>query len=104
MMTSKQRAFLKKEGHKLEPLVRIGKEGLTENIVTSLLDVITSRELVKVKVLANLEVGKDELRAIAEDLAKKSDSELVGIIGKILMFYKENKEKPVVSLKLKGIK
>ena len=103
-MTSKQRAYLKKEAHDLEPIVRIGKEGLTDNIVKSLLDAINSRELIKVKILQNLDADKDEARELAEELSKKSGAELVGIIGKIMIFYKENKDKPVISQKLKSVK
>lgn len=103
-MTSKQRAFLKKEAHDLDPIVRIGKEGLTDNIVQSLLDAINSRELIKVKVLQNLDADKDETRELADELSKKSGAELVGVIGKTLIFYKENKDKPVISLKLKSVK
>lgn len=103
-MTSKQRAFLKKEAHDLEPIVRIGKEGLTDNIVKSLLDAINSREVIKVKILQNLDADKDEARELAEELSKKSGAELVGIIGKIMIFYKENKDKPVISQKLKSVK
>lgn len=103
-MTSKQRAFLKKEAHNLEPIVRIGKDGLSDNIVQSLLDAINSRELIKVKVLQNLEADKDETRELAEELSKKSGAELVGVIGKTIIFYKENKDKPVVSAFLRKIK
>ena len=103
-MTSKQRAFLKKEAHNLEPIVRIGKDGLSDNIVQSLLDAINSRELIKVKILQNLDADKDEARELAEELSKKSGAELVGIIGKIMIFYKENKDKPVISQKLKSVK
>lgn len=103
-MTSKQRAFLKKEAHNLEPIVRIGKEGLSENIVQSLLDAINSRELIKVKVLQNLEAEKEEIREIAEELSEKSGADLVAIIGRILIYYKENKDKPVLSALLRKIK
>jgi len=103
-MTSKQRAFLKKEAHNLEPIVRIGKDGLSDNIVQSLLDAINSRELIKVKVLQNLEADKDETRELAEELSKKSGAEVVGVIGKIIIFYKENKDKPVISALLRKIK
>ncbi|MBP6407692.1 MAG: ribosome assembly RNA-binding protein YhbY [Fusobacteriaceae bacterium] len=103
-MTSKQRAFLKKEAHNLEPIVRIGKDGLSDNIVQSLLDAINSRELIKVKVLQNLDADKDDTREMAEELSRKSGAELVGVIGKIIIFYKENKDKPVVSALLRKIK
>ena len=52
-MNSKKRAFLKKKAHNLEPMVRIGKDGLNQNIVQSILDAIASRELIKVKILQN---------------------------------------------------
>ena len=103
-MTSKERAFLKKEAHNLEPIVRIGKDGLSDNIVQSLLDAINSRELIKVKVLQNLDADKDDTREMAEELSRKSGAELVGVIGKIIIFYKENKDKPVVSALLRKIK
>ena len=87
-LTSKQRAFLKKEAHSMEPMVRIGKDGLSENLVQSLVDVINSRELVKVKILQNSEVEK---REVAEELALRSGCELVAIIGKTLIFKMFNK-------------
>ena len=54
-MNSKKRAFLKKKAHNLEPLVRIGKDGLNSNIITSILEAINSRELIKVIILQNCE-------------------------------------------------
>jgi RNA-binding protein len=99
-LTSKQRAFLKKKAHHLDPMVRIGKDGLTENVVRSLEEVISSRELVKVKILQNAEIDK---REVAYELALKSGCELVDIIGKTLVYYKENKEKPSISIELKGV-
>ena len=48
-MNSKKRAFLKKKAHNLEAIVRIGKDGLNQNIIQSILDAIESRELIKVK-------------------------------------------------------
>ena len=88
----------------MEPIVRIGKDGLSHNIVQSLLDAINSRELIKVKVLQNLDADKDDTREMAEELSRKSGAELVGVIGKIIIFYKENKDKPVVSALLRKIK
>ena len=39
-LTSKQRSFLRKQAHDLEPLVRIGKDGVTENLIQSILEAI----------------------------------------------------------------
>lgn len=99
-LTSKQRAYLRKEAHSLEAIVRIGKDGLSENVVKSLLNAIESRELVKVKILQNSEVEKKE---VAHELALRSGCELVAIIGRTLIFFKENEDKPVISEELKRI-
>jgi len=99
-LTSKQRAFLRKEAHSMDAMVRIGKDGLTENVVKSLLDAIDSRELIKVKILQNSEVEK---REVADELALRSGCELVAIIGRTLIFFKENEDKPVISHELRRI-
>ncbi len=104
MLSSKQRAFLKKRAHDLDPIVRVGKDGLTETLAENLLNALNAKELVKVKILQNLDTDKDEVREIGEELAKKTDSELVAIIGRVMIFFKENEEKPLVSQELKGIK
>ena len=44
-MNSRQREYLRKAAHDLEPMVRLGKEGFTDNQAQSILDVIESREL-----------------------------------------------------------
>lgn len=99
-LTSKQRAYLRKIANDMAPLVRVGKDGFSENIVTSILDAIEKRELIKVKILQNAEVDKRELAA---ELAKKSGCEVAGITGRTIVLYKENKEYPVVSQDLRRV-
>lgn len=100
-LTSKQRAFLKKKAHNLEPIFRIGKDGFSETLAQGILEALVPRELLKVKILQNSE---EEKREVAEKIASSIEAEVVGIIGRTIIFYKENKEKPTVSLELKGIK
>lgn len=100
-MNSKKRAFFKKKAHNLEPIVRIGKEGLNENIIKSILEAIESRELIKVKILQNCEEDKN---LIYSKLMDYNDFELVGMIGRTIIIFKENKEKPSVSLEWKSQK
>ena len=88
-LTSKRRAYL-----------RIGKEGVTDNLIQSILDAIESRELIKVKILQNCEEEKME---IMEQLSQCKEFEVVGIIGRTIILFKENKDKPVISLELKSI-
>lgn len=99
-LTSKRRAYLRKKAHDLDALVRIGKEGVTDNLIQSILDAIESRELIKVKILQNCEEEKME---IMEQLSQCKEFEVVGIIGRTITLFKENKDKPVISLELKSI-
>lgn len=99
-LTSKRRAYLRKKVHDLDALVRIGKEGVTDNLIQSILDAIESRELIKVKILQNCEEEKME---IMEQLSQCKEFEVVGIIGRTIILFKENKDKPVISLELKSI-
>lgn len=100
-LTSKQRAFLKKKAHELDPLVRIGKDGITDSLIQSILEAIDSRELLKVKILQNCEKEKDE---VLEELSKCNEFEVVGIIGRTIILFRENKDKPAISLELKSIR
>lgn len=100
-LTSKKRAFLRKKAHNLEPIVRIGKEGYSDTLAQSILEALVPRELIKVKILQNSEVEKDE---IAYQIAKKIEAEVVGIVGRTIIFYKENEEKPTISLEVNGIR
>lgn len=100
-LTSKKRAFLRKKAHNLEPIVRIGKEGYSDTLAQSILEALVPRELIKVKILQNSEVEKDE---IAYQIAEKIEAEVVGIVGRTIIFYKENEEKPTISLEVNGIR
>lgn len=100
-MNKKQREFLRKSAHDLEALVRIGKDGFTDNQVQSILEVIESRELIKVKLLQNSTLDK---REVAEEIEEKTGCEVVGIIGRTIILYKENVEKPKISLDVNSIR
>ena len=99
-MNSKKRAFLKKKAHNLEPMGRIGKDGLNENIIQSILDAIDSRELLKVKILQNCE---EEKGTIYSKLMDVKDFEVVGMIGRTIIIFKENKDNPSISLEWKNM-
>lgn len=100
-MNSRQREYLRKAAHDLEPMVRLGKDGFTDNQAQSILDVIESRELIKVKILQNSRVEKEE---VAKEIEEKTGCEVVGIVGKTIILFKENSEKPKISAEIKNIK
>ncbi|MBF7683559.1 ribosome assembly RNA-binding protein YhbY [Acinetobacter sp. B5B] len=78
---------LRQIGHSLNPVVMIGSQGLTENVIEETLRALNDHELIKVKV-----VGEDrEVRSqVIETLAQQSQSHVVQKIGKIVLLYKKS--------------
>ena len=94
-LTGKQRRFLRAEAHALEPVVMIGKEGLSETVVQAIVDALLTHELIKVRVLESAPFERDELAA---QLPARAKAELAGTIGRILILYKRHPNKPRIPL------
>lgn len=94
-LTGKQKSFLRSMGMKLDPVVNIGKEGVTPTVVQAVREAIKRRELIKVRVLQNCE---EEPKDAITVLAERSDVNLVQVIGRNGLFYKRNQEKPKIDL------
>ncbi len=95
MITGKQRSYLRKLGQQLDPMVFIGKAGLTENIKKELENNFEARELVKVK----LQEGADlDAKTVANELAEELGAEFVQAIGRKFVLYRESKENKQIEL------
>lgn len=86
-LSTQESKRLRQIGHSLSPVVIIGGQGLTENVVEETTRALNDHELIKVKV-----VGEDrEVRAeVIEILAQKTQSVVVQKIGKIVLLYKKS--------------
>ena len=89
-MTSKQRAYLKGLAMTMEPIFQIGKSSLTPENTAAVAEALEARELIKISVLQNC---MDDPREIAEVLAERTHSQVVQVIGKKIVLYKEGKNK-----------
>lgn len=85
MLTSKQRSFLRAIGNRLEPIVLIGKSGITENLILQLDEALTARELVKGRTLPHLELN---VKNITAELAEKTGADIVQTIGCNFLLYR----------------
>lgn len=95
-LTSKQRAHLRSLSHELDPVVRVGKEGLTEPVVQATREAFNTRELVKVRVL---DAATEGIREVGEHLADQiDDTMLVQVIGSIVLLFRRHPEDPVIEL------
>ena len=90
MITTKQRAFLRGLGNALDPVMQIGKEGVSDNVLTSINLLLEARELVKIKLLKN---SDEDVKETANDIARKLDGDVVQVIGNIFILYKKSTRK-----------
>jgi len=97
MLKGKQKRFLRALGTGIDPILQIGKAGITDNTVKQLDDALEARELVKVRVLPN---SGQEVKEVAEALKDKVNAELVQVIGNNFLLYRKSKEKPKIELPL----
>ena len=89
MMTTKQRAYLKGLAMTMDPIFQIGKNSMTPEFTTAIAEALDKRELIKVSVLKNC---MDDPKAIAEVVAERTRSQVVQVIGKKIVLYKEGKD------------
>ena len=89
MLNSRQKKNLRAKAHDLKPIVLIGKAGVTTGCIQSINEVIESQELIKVKFLEH----KDDKKSLSDEIAKKTDSEIIGSIGHIIMLFRQNSDK-----------
>ena len=100
-MTSKQRAYLKSLAMKIDPIFNIGKGSLSPELVEGVRNALEARELVKVGVLQNC---MDDPKELAEVLAERTRSQVVQVIGKKIVLYKESKKNKKIELPKTGKK
>jgi RNA-binding protein len=72
--------------HHLDPVVMIGKSGLTEGVVAATAKALKAHELIKVRFLEH----KDEKETLSEQLATATECDMAGIIGHVAILYKEH--------------
>lgn len=90
MMTTKQRAFLKGLAMNLDSIFQIGKSSLTPELTEALNEALNKRELIKVSVLKNC---LDDPNEIAQIVSERTHSEIVQVIGKKIVLYKQAPDK-----------
>lgn len=88
-MTSKQRAYLKGLAMTMDPILQIGKSTLTPENTSSVAEALEARELIKINVLKNC---MDDSKALAQVLAERTQSEVVQVIGRKIVLYKEGRD------------
>jgi len=94
-LSGKQRGHLKAIGHSLEPVVRIGKGGITDGLVNAVSEALLVHELVKIKVLEEAPLDRKEA---ATQLAERCEAYAVQVVGKTLLLYRRHPTQPKIVL------
>ena len=89
-MTTKQRAYLKSLAMTMEPIFQVGKNSITPELVGAVSEALAAREMIKISVLKNC---ADDPKELAQILAERTRSQVVQVIGKKIVLYKEGKDK-----------
>lgn len=95
MLNSKERAALRSMAAQIQPIMQIGKGGISENLAKTVSDALEARELIKLSVLENCDYT---VRDMAEELAKSTHSEVVAVIGRKVILYRESKTKKRIEI------
>ena len=95
MLNSRQRAQLRGLANNIETILQVGKSGVTENTVKQVSDALEARELIK---LRTLETCPTSSRETADELAEKTEADVVQVIGSRFVHYKESKDNKQIKL------
>ena len=87
MITSKQRAYLRSLAVNEPTIMQIGKGGITENLIKTVSDALEARELIKLSTLENCEYTA---REVADALSEVVGAEVVAVLGRKLVLYRES--------------
>jgi RNA-binding protein len=82
-------------GHPLEPIIRVGKEGITRSLVEATRAALLRHELIKVRVLTEAPIDRHEA---GKELALRTGAILAQVLGRTLLLYRRHPKKPRISL------
>lgn len=94
-LSSAQTRFLRGLCHSLKPVVMIGQNGLSDNVMTEIDSAIQHHELIKVKIAQSDRAARKEM---ARTIIERSDSVLVQEIGQVICLYRKNDQETKIEL------
>lgn len=95
-MTTKQRAALRSMANTMEPVLHIGKEGMSDNLVKQAWDALEARELIKVTVQRG--APYDDAKEACTALCERVHAEPVQVIGSKFVIYRKARENSKIDL------
>jgi len=90
ILKGKQRSYLKSLANNIEPILQIGKNGLTEDVLKSMDEALEARELIKINLLNNSLLDTKET---ALEICSELDAEYVQSLGNKIVIFRESEDK-----------
>ncbi len=94
-LNGKQRRALRALGHHLEPVILVGKEGVSEGLIDAAAHALSDHELIKVKVGEGSPLDR---REAAEALSLATESQVAQVLGRTLLLFRRNEDAPKLDL------
>ena len=94
-MTGKQRAALRRMANPLETIIYIGREGITDSIVSEVYNALEARELIKGCVQQGAPL---DARSALTILCEKTGAEPIQFIGRRFVMYRPSRENPRITM------
>ncbi len=95
MLNSRQRAQLRSLANTMEAIFQVGKGGIGEQIIKQVDDALEARELIKMSVL---ETSEETSRTAADKIANAVGADVVQVIGRKFVLYRESKDNKQIVL------
>lgn len=96
-MNSKDRAYLRSLANSVTAIFQVGKGGISDNLVNQVNDALEARELIKLNVL---ETSPDYGTAIADELAIKTKSTVIQVVGKKITLYRKRAKDSKININI----
>jgi RNA-binding protein len=94
-LTGKQKRHLRALGHHLDPVVQLGKQGLSDGAKEAVRAALSAHELVKVRLGTEC---PDELEAVASRLGPELSAEVAQLLGRTMLLYRRHPKEPKIKL------
>lgn len=89
------KSLFKSLAMKITPILQIGKSSVTPELISAVDEALEARELIKMHILKNC---FDDPKEIAQVIAERTRSEVVQVIGKKVVLYRESKDNKKIEL------
>lgn len=94
-LSGRHKRHLRGLAHHLVPVVQVGKEGVSDAVVSATQRALLDHELIKVRLP---QVEKSERLAMASVLETRAGAKLAGLQGRVAILYRRHPDRPQIHL------